>query len=59
MIKLIEKNDMEPLCPHCQGPLNDVWFRELKGFFGKRYVYFRAACRKVLGVSYRKGFFMG
>jgi hypothetical protein len=56
MIKLIEKNDVEPICPHCQEPLNEIWFRELKEFFGYRYVYFCAACRKVLGVSHRKGF---
>ena len=36
-----------------------IYFREISGFLGKRYVYFCALCKKVLGVSHRKGFFMG
>jgi len=59
MIEMIEKDDVEPICPHCQEPLKEVWFRKLRGFVGKRYVYFCAGCRKVLGVSHRKGFLMG
>ena len=59
MIDLKEKNDAVPLCPHCAETLDEMWFRELRGFLGKRYVYFCAKCRKVLGVSHRKGFFMG
>ena len=59
MITLKEKNDAQPLCPHCSEPLHEIWFRELKGFLGKRYVYFCPKCSKVLGVSHRKGFFMG
>jgi len=59
MIDLREKNDIEPLCPHCSEPLKEMWFNELRGLLGKRYVYFCAKCRKVLGVSHRKGFFMG
>lgn len=59
MIDLREKNDIVPLCPHCSEPLNEMWFNELRGLLGKRYVYFCAKCRKVLGVSHRKGFFMG
>ncbi len=59
MIGLQERNDVVPLCPHCSEPLNEIWYNELRGFLGKRYVYFCAKCRKVLGVSHRKGFFMG
>ena len=59
MIELRERNDVEPVCPYCQEPLRELWFRELRGFLGKRYLYFCAGCRKVLGVSHRKGFFMG
>jgi hypothetical protein len=33
--------------------------QEISGVFGKRYVYFCPKCRKVLGVSHRKGFWMG
>jgi hypothetical protein len=59
MINLVEKNDITPLCPHCETSLNSLHFHELRGFFGRRYVYFCSNCRKVLGVSHRKGFFMG
>jgi len=59
MLELEKKDDVSPVCPHCTHPLNQVWFRELKGFLGKRYVYFCSHCRKVLGISHRKGLFMG
>lgn len=59
MISLRDAHDVQPLCPHCSEPLRDLWFRELKSTFGKRYVYFCSECRKVLGVSHRKGFWMG
>lgn len=59
MIALRERNDAQPVCPHCSQSLHEIWFRELKGLLGKRYVYFCSNCRKALGVSHRKGFFMG
>ena len=59
MIKLKEQNDIDPLCPNCSKPIDELWFRELKGDFGKRYIYFCSHCKKTLGVSHRKGFFMG
>ena len=59
MIKLKEKDDVTPLCPHCSEPLDELWFRELKGLLGRRYVYFCARCKKTLGVSHRKGLWMG
>jgi hypothetical protein len=59
MIEVKQKNDITPLCPHCSEPIEEVWFRDLKGTFGRRYVYFCSRCRKVLGVSHRKGFWMG
>ena len=59
MIELQERNDVKPLCPHCSEPLNKLWFQKLNAFLGRRYVYFCARCRKTLGVSHRKGFWMG
>lgn len=59
MIKLEQREDMRPVCPHCTNELRSMWFQELKGRMGKRYVYFCGTCRKVLGVSHRKGFWMG
>lgn len=59
MIQAKEKEDVEPLCGHCDEPVRELWFRELRGLFGRRYIYFCGRCRKVLGVSHRKGFWMG
>ena len=59
MIELEEKSDIAPFCPHCNLEIKKIYFRELKGLFGRRYLYFCSACKKVLGVSHRKGFFMG
>lgn len=59
MLPVEEKNDVNPLCPHCAKELKKVWYRELESFFGKRYIYFCPDCKKVLGVSHRKGNWMG
>ncbi len=59
MIQLIEKNEITPICPYCQALINEVWYRGLPTLLGKRYIYFCPQCRKVLGVSHRKGFWMG
>lgn len=59
MIATQRKDNITPLCPHCEKPQHTMYYRELGGRFGKRYVYFCASCRKVLGVSHRKGFWMG
>ena len=59
MLNLERKDDVDPICPYCEKVLRTIWIRELRGFFGRRYVYFCSHCRKVLGVSHRKGFWMG
>ena len=59
MIKLEQKEDASPICPHCKDTLRSIWLRELAGMLGKRYIYFCPQCRSVLGVSHRKGFWMG
>lgn len=59
MLEAVEKKEVRPLCPYCNKELETLWFRELKSTFGKRYIYFCPECKKVLGVSHRKGFWMG
>lgn len=59
MLELIRRDDVLPRCPHCDENLTTLLFQELAGVLGKRYVYFCSACRAVLGISHRKGFFMG
>ncbi len=59
MINLEENNSTSPICPHCEKKVTNIWFQELKGFLGKRYIYFCTSCKKTLGISHRKGFWMG
>jgi len=59
MIPLVEKNDEIPICPHCNSQLTSLAFRELRAFLGRRYIYFCLSCHKILGISHRKGFWMG
>jgi hypothetical protein len=59
MIPCEERNDITPICPHCGARLELVQCRLLSSKFGKRYIYFCPHCLKVLGVSHRKGFWMG
>ncbi len=58
MVRL-KQSDETPVCPHCSSPIDEMLFGELASRFGKRFVYFCSRCRKVLGVSHRKGFWMG
>ncbi|NIP25128.1 MAG: hypothetical protein GWN67_17560 [Phycisphaerae bacterium] len=59
MTHLETKEKLQPICPHCSTELGTIWMQLLRGILGKRYVYFCPHCRKVLGVSHRKGFWMG
>ena len=59
MIQTEEHNEILPVCPHCKKELFRIFFQELSTDFGKRYIYFCSECRSVLGVSHRKGFWMG
>lgn len=59
MLTIQKKEDVLPVCPHCKKELTEVWCRELKGGIGKRLIYFCPECRSCLGVSHRKGFYMG
>jgi len=59
MLNLENRDDIQPLCPHCCEELRTLWMQLVRGILGKRYVYFCPHCRKVLGVSHRKGFWMG
>ena len=59
MIQIIEDNNATPICPHCEKKIREVVARKLGGTLGVRYLYFCRECRKVLGVSHRKGFWMG
>lgn len=59
MIACTETFSEVPLCLHCAQPIHEVRCHALQSTFGKRYIYFCPLCKKVLGVSHRKGFWMG
>ena len=61
MIELenIESGTIRPICPHCSANIDKIYSTEIKGIMGRRYVYYCANCLKVLGISHRKGFWMG
>jgi phage FluMu protein Com len=59
MIQIVERTDIQPKCPHCKTELPNIYIQELSGYLGKRYVYFCPRCHSVLGISHRKGFWMG
>jgi hypothetical protein len=54
-----KRDDVTPLCPHCKAELVSVWYRQIATMLGRRYIYFCPACHCTLGVSHRKGFWMG
>lgn len=59
MITAEIREDRLPICPYCKKELTKVWFQRLKGDIGKRLIYFCPECRACLGISHRKGFYMG
>ena len=59
MIRLREMKDISPICPHCSEQIDEMWFQELRSNWGRRYAYFCPKCLKIVGVSHRKGFWMG
>jgi protein-arginine kinase activator protein McsA len=59
MLKINEKPKKSPICPHCEKDPGMINAERIKSTFGVRFIYFCDNCRKILGVSHRKGFFMG
>jgi hypothetical protein len=58
-IQINDAPNQTPLCPHCEKEIHTINAQKIKASFGVRFVYFCASCKKVLGVSHRKGFWMG
>ena len=48
-----------PICPHCEHYIDGIYTQEVANEFGKTWLFFCRSCAKVLGVSQRKGFWMG
>ena len=51
-----ERDDFAPVCPHCEKELNTLIARLLSAsILSRRLVYCCPHCRKVLGITHRKG----
>jgi uncharacterized protein with PIN domain len=59
MINMIETESETPICPYCENNIIEVFAKKIKSNFGVRFIYFCKRCKKVLGISHRKGFWMG
>ncbi len=58
-IRIREDFPATPICPHCGQEIQEIAARRVESTLGVRFLYFCANCRKVLGISHRKGFWMG
>jgi hypothetical protein len=55
-LPLEETSDLRPICPHCERELDRVVARMLSAsLLSRRLIYACPHCRKVLGVTHRKG----
>jgi uncharacterized protein with PIN domain len=59
MIQIEEQYEKAPICPFCSAEIKKLYVREIRSFLGRRYLYYCSNCQKVLGLSHRKGFWMG
>ncbi|MBT8041252.1 MAG: hypothetical protein HKO85_09520 [Xanthomonadales bacterium] len=59
MINVKECQNESVVCPHCEKTLGSIHAVKTKTNLGVRFIYACGFCRKVLGVSHRKGFWMG
>ena len=58
-IQIQEDFSTAPICPHCEKEIHEIAARRVESNLGVRFLYYCTGCRKVLGVSHRKGFWMG
>ena len=59
MIEIIETESEIPKCAHCEKEIKQLYAKKVKSTFGVRFIYFCRNCKKTLGLTQRKGFWMG
>ncbi len=59
MIPFEERDDAQLRCPYCKEDLTKVVRTRVPEMLGKVYLWSCPHCQSVLGVSHRKGFWMG
>ncbi len=55
----VKETEENPICPHCQNQIKELLSKRIGSAFGVKFIYFCGTCKKVLGLSHRKGFWMG
>jgi len=58
-IRIREDVAAGPICPHCGKDIQEIAAQRVDSMLGVRFLYYCINCRKVLGLSHRKGFWMG
>lgn len=48
---VVRREDLVPVCPHCEAEVPEIYVRKPKGSFGigRGFVFFCPHCRKVMG----------
>ena len=59
MITLTETESERPICQYCEKAITNILAKKISSSLGVRFIYFCSSCKKVLGISHRKGFWMG
>lgn len=52
-------DDFAAICPHCEVELKGLVQQRMNAVYGTAFAWACPSCRRVIGVSHRKGFFMG
>ncbi len=55
----IPAEGVDPVCPHCDAVVDKIYSQQVAQGLGKAHLWFCVSCRKTLGVTHRKGFWMG
>jgi hypothetical protein len=58
-IRIRENFLAAPVCPRCGQEIHAIAARRVESVLGVRFLCYCSDCRDVLGVSHRKGFWMG
>ena len=58
-LKFTETESENPICPHCESEIKEVFARKVKGGWSVSYIYFCSMCKKVIGATDRKSIWAG
>lgn len=56
MTKLLEKEKVKIICPHCTKKVSNVWICKMDSVIGIRYAFLCGNCQKLLKISEQKNY---